>query len=379
MLMSIKAIQQLLLALRIDLSLTEQKIIYVASFFHDIGMLPTRDDLEFIRLNRNKKHKFIARMNDIRNNHANKSRLTEQIGTFREGLNSLFGQDSAKVDAILLCICSAHTDKSDTALGDLPVEDRLSDDVAVRTLLLGSLLRYGDELDVGKSRALPFEYYELNVIPDDQQTEHVKHLAIEKVVLSGEASSVLVTFEFDAAVITNIQVLRNISNFMKKVEAESCLFEEMLSRYKPGVAVATRMLGANREEIDQLFAKVEDLKLISSYPNKDHYVIRFSEDALAGVYELKKVCTSHKLKFLIVTGNGADSEVAYQRRGANMLSSLDLSKEIPRIVLKKRTCAAISTAVMRILNRSIIPTIRIYISSTCGAFLTSATSLTFME
>jgi hypothetical protein len=300
-----------------------------------MGMLPTNDDLEFIRLNRNKRQKFILRMNEMRNRHASRLRLSEQIGNFREGLDSLFGVDSEKAVEIMLKICSAHTDKSDTRLGDLAQEERIAENMTVRTLLVASLLRYGDELDVGIARALPYQYYELNVIPDDQQAEHIKHLAIKEVILKGNGSSLVVTFVFDAGIVTNVQVLRNIFEFMKKVEVESRMFAEMVSRYKRGVTITRKMLGLNGDEIDRLFAKVEELKLIASYWDDNHHVIRFSEKALLAVYGLKREYTSYKIKYLIVTTNGVEIDAAYERHGAKALSSLNLTEEIPKKILEE--------------------------------------------
>ncbi len=328
----LKIIQKLQSILKIELSQLELKILYVSCFFHDIGMLPTNDDLEFINVNRHKKDQFITRMKDIRKIHASTKRLVEHLYNFNQGLNDLFNDHFSSLTDIIVLICSAHTEKSDVNLFDLPKEDKSIQGERIRILLLASLLRIADELDVGRDRALPNMYYELNVIPDDQQFEHIKHLALEDFNIYYDGSDIILLFKFDKLIATNIQVLKNIYNFINKIETEIGKFSDVLSTYDIKMRLVVKLSQIDKEELSRLFLQIEDINKSAEYrPSEKFVVLKYTEEILRSIYNLKNIFKSNPLKFFIIVNNDKIHGNAYQEYGANNISEVDMSKSFKNI------------------------------------------------
>ncbi len=317
----------------LSLSVDELAILCVASFFHDVGMLPTEDDLEYIRENRQHSDLVLKRIRDIRKLHGAKTRLSEHLSNFMVDFSFLMPDANPKLMDVLLSASAVHTGKSDTKLEDLRHKKNLRFHDCIRPMLLGAVLRLSDELDSGRKRALPDGYYEFNVIPDDQEYDHVKHLVVESMTLRKDSGTVELILDMGRNSTGNIQVLRQIRDLLLKTQKEFNSFMAVLESYGYSTDTKLTIKSIPEDEILSFFAEFETIRQ-SSLPNGDNFMVLEDDNAiLEKLFDARKIFTSKPIKYLIAHSALSRRINWYKTRGANLWSDIRPSDSVPTRML----------------------------------------------
>ncbi len=305
------------------LTTDEMALLYISSFLHDVGMLPTYDDLEFITNNKQQPDRLKRRMWQVRMQHAWKKRIKEQLGDIEPDLTFLSVYSRRHVESILLNICSSHSSKSDTELAKLKLSERLSIGKDVRTMLLAAILRIADELDAGQDRSLPEKYYEYNILPNDQESDHVKHLIISKLALERCEDVLALKVTCGPSNITNIQVVKNVNDFLGKLRSEFEDFVGTTRKYGHDVVLRMDIENINETEISDIVARLDQIKATAKYRGPTFSVLQ-CQDAIAldQVYALKDACRSADMRFLILGSPDSANLEYYRERGVTICSDL---------------------------------------------------------